>query len=59
MTDATVQRERRFLTRIDSRYMLSDDIEIERVVYEVREPDNDGGTGWHYEYVAIVREVLS
>jgi hypothetical protein len=48
---------RRILRRIDSRYMIPDGLEVERVVSEVREPNNDGGTGWHYEYVCVCREV--
>lgn len=52
-------RGQKFLKRLDSRYCIPDDIEIERIVYEVLTPNNDGGTACHYEYVCIVREILT
>ena len=49
--------ERLFLRHLDGRYCIPADVEIVRVVAWELTPNRDGGTGTHWVYVCLVREI--
>jgi hypothetical protein len=54
----TVKR-RRVIKALDGRYVIPDEIDPVRVLFVTQVANNDGGTGWHYEYHVLCEEVDS
>ena len=50
-------RNRRVIKTLDSRYVIPNDLDPVRILQTLQVPNNDGGTGWHYEYVTLCEEV--
>lgn len=53
----TGAKRRRVIKILDSRYVVPDDIEPERILMVTQEANNDGGTGFHYVYHVLCEEV--
>lgn len=52
-------RPQQFIKRLDSRYCVPKDMEVVRILAAWKVANEDGGTGWHYEYDVLYEEVLS
>lgn len=57
-SDATAPPpRRRVLKTLDSRFVVPDDLDPIRILQTLQVANNDGGTGWHYEFVTLCEEV--
>lgn len=51
------EQRRRIIKRLDARYVIPDELDPIRILQTFQVPNNDGGTGWHYEYDVLCEEV--
>ena len=48
---------RRVIKSLDTRFVVPEGLEPIRILQTLQVANNDGGTGWHYEYVTLCEEV--
>lgn len=49
--------KRRIIRVLDSRFVVPKDCDPIKILLVTQAPNNDGGTGWHYEYHVLCEEV--
>lgn len=54
-----MSKPQQFIRRIDSRYAIPSDVELIRILAAWKVANEDGGTGWHWEYDVLYEEILS
>lgn len=52
-----LRKPRQIIKVLDARYVIPGDLDPIRILQSMKVANEDGGTGWHWEFVTLCEEV--